>query len=328
LPDDEPVNVVREDPVRKGLLYAGTESAVFVSFDDGDNWQSLRLNMPATSIRDLVVHGDDLVIGTHGRSFWILDDVTVLRQATTNTANEAAVLFQPQTAVRVRWNTNSDTPLPPDEPSGENPPDGAVIDYYLGKSARKVTLELIDQEGRVVRKFASDDKVDAVEEDKVDVPIYWFRLPTRLSCEPGEHRWAWNMRFAPLPGVGRAFTMAAVEHETPTESPGPWAMPGRYTVKLTVDGKSQTQSFALVMDPRVKTSPSDLRRQYDIAVRCYDLCLDLSGKGPAAATLVRQLNGLENLVSEADARPTEEEEASFQELTKKANDLLAKPQGK
>src|SRR5437899_9080045 len=129
IPDDEPVNTVREDPQRKGLLFAGTERTVYVSFDDGDHWQLLRLNLPATSIRDLVVHGDDVVVGTHGRSFWILDDVTPLRQLMPAVAAADVHLFRPQVAYRVRWNVNTDTPLPPEEPAGQNPPDGAVVDY-------------------------------------------------------------------------------------------------------------------------------------------------------------------------------------------------------
>ncbi len=323
LPDEGPVNAVREDPVRKGLLYAATETAVFVSFDDGDHWQSLRQNMPASSIRDLVVHGDDLVIATHGRSFWILDDVSVLRQLKWEPM-KYPMLFKPQTAIRVRWNTNSDTPLPPDEPGGENPPDGAVIDYALYKDAQKVSLEILDSRGRVVQRFASDDKPKPVDEGEVDVPVYWFSPPEHLSTEPGHHRWTWNMRFAPLPGSGRAFTMAAVEGETPTDAPGPWALPGRYIAKLTVDGVTSTQPFEMVMDPRVKATPTDLERQYAIGVGCYDLCLRLPAKDPKAAALVQRLRMLMNLVGEADAAPTAVEEATFADLSKQALALIAK----
>jgi photosystem II stability/assembly factor-like uncharacterized protein len=324
LPDDGPVNVVREDPVRKGLLYAGTEQAVFVSFDDGDNWQPLRLNMPATSIRDLVVHEDDLVIATHGRSFWILDDVTPLRQAFSPTATADSVLFQPQTAVRVRWNTNSDTPLPPDEPAGENPPDEAILDYFLGKPASSVSLEILDSSGRVVNKYSSTDMPKEVEEDQVDVPFYWFKPPTHLSVEPGHHRWMWDIRFAALPGTGRDFTMEAVEHETPTGSPGPWCLPGKYTARLTVDGRVQTKTFTVVMDPRVKTPSAGLQAQYDVAVGCYDLVLKLHGKGAAAEALTGQLEGLEREVSSADAAPTTVQQSAFKDLQRKAQALITK----
>src|SRR6185369_3049432 len=130
-----PVNTVREDPQRRGLLFAGTEVAVFASLDNGDHWQPLRLNMPATSIRDLVVHNDDIVVGTHGRSFWILDDITPLRQLTNQIVTAPSHLFAPQVAYRVKRNVNSDTPLPPEEPVGQNPPDGAIINYYLKENA-------------------------------------------------------------------------------------------------------------------------------------------------------------------------------------------------
>src|SRR5438477_2409912 len=156
LPNNAPVNAVREDPVRKGLLFAGTERAVFVSFDDGDDWQPLRLNMPATSIRDLVIHDDDLVVGTHGRSFWILDNMTPLRQINNELASADAFLFRPQVAYRVRWNLNTDTPLPPEEPAGHNPPDGAIIDYYLRSvTDGPITLEILDSQNKVVRRFTS-----------------------------------------------------------------------------------------------------------------------------------------------------------------------------
>src|SRR2546421_660942 len=145
LPENAPVNTVREDPVRQGLLFPGTERAVFVSFNDGDDWQPLRLNMPATSIRDLVVHGDDVVVGTHGRSFWILDDITPLRQLDAKVAAALAHLFAPQVTYRVKWNLNKDTPLPPEEPGGKNPPDGAIMNYYLSKpAAGPVTLTIRD----------------------------------------------------------------------------------------------------------------------------------------------------------------------------------------
>jgi hypothetical protein len=152
IPDGEPTDVVREDPERKGLLFAGTERAVHVSFDDGEHWQSLRLNMGATSIRDLIIKGDDLAVGTHGRGFWILDNITPLRQLQDSIVKSSAHLFKPQTAYRVRWNTNSDTPLTPDLPAGENPPDGRMIDFYLGSAITGVvTLEIKDAQGHTVR---------------------------------------------------------------------------------------------------------------------------------------------------------------------------------
>ena len=157
-----PVNVVREDPRRAGLLFAGTERAVYFSIDDGANWQSLRMNMPASSIRDLVIHENDLVVGTHGRSIWILDGMTPLREIAAAPSAGTPYLFAPGPATRVRWNMFLDTPLPPEEPAGENPPDGAILDYYLKESASRVTLEVLDGD-EVVRKFSSDDAPERLE---------------------------------------------------------------------------------------------------------------------------------------------------------------------
>jgi photosystem II stability/assembly factor-like uncharacterized protein len=270
LPDNAPVNVVREDPVRKGLLFAGTERAVFVSFNDGDDWQPLRLNMPATSIRDLVIHDDDVVVGTHGRSFWILDNITPLRQLSAKTAEAEAHLFRPQVAYRVRWNTNTDTPLPPDEPAGQNPPDGAMIDYYLKSDAPgAVILEVFDGKGKVVRRFASDDKPIPVDEKELDIPTYWLRQPQTLSAKAGVHRFVWDLHYAP-PDGRRHYPIAAIAHDTPAAPLGPWVQPGDYTVKLTVGGKSVEQPLHVTMDPRVKTRPEELAQQFELSMKCYD----------------------------------------------------------
>ena len=163
IPGGAPVSVIREDPRKKGLLFAGSETQVYVSFDDGDHWQSLRLNMAASSVRDLIIKDDDLVVGTHGRGIWILDDITPLRQIDAKTADADAMLFKPTTALRVRWNTNSDTPWPPDEPALPNPPEGAIINYYLKSAASgPVTLEVLQPDGRVVRRYSSADPVAAI----------------------------------------------------------------------------------------------------------------------------------------------------------------------
>jgi photosystem II stability/assembly factor-like uncharacterized protein len=270
LPDD-PVNAVREDPVRKGLLFAGTERAVFVSFDDGENWQSLRLNMPATSIRDLVVHGDDVVVGTHGRSFWILDDVTPLRQLKLKMASAGVHLFAPQTAYRVRWNVNTDTPLPPEEPAGQNPPDGAILNYYLKSPAPDpVTLEIFDADGNLVRRFASTDQPEAVNPKELAIPTYWIRPSQILSSEAGSHRFVWDLHYPPIEGGRRAYPIAAVYQNTPSSPKGPWVHPGQYTVKLTVAGKSYERPLTVKMDPRVKTPEVGLRQQFTLSMRCYE----------------------------------------------------------
>jgi photosystem II stability/assembly factor-like uncharacterized protein len=262
LPDGAVVNVVREDPVRPGLLYAGTERAAYYSLDDGEHWQPLRLNMPATSVRDLNVHGTDLVAATHGRSFWILDDLTPLRQAEARQAAEGAALLRPADAWRVRWNLNTDTPIPPDEPAGQNPPDGAVIDYWLRGPARgPVALEILDADGRVVRRFASDDSVAPIR-DTGDVPAYWIRPPQVLSTAAGMHRFTWDLHGERPAGVELGFPLAAVLHDTPAEPRGPWALPGGYTVRLTVDGRAFTQPLTVRMDPRVTAPDPALRRQH------------------------------------------------------------------
>ena len=270
LPEDAPVNVVREDPRRKGLLFAGTERAVFVSFDAGDHWQSLRLNMPATSIRDLIVKDDDLVVATHGRGFWILDDISPLRQIDQKALVAPAFLFEPQTAYRVRWNTNTDTPLPADEPRGENPPDGAVINYLLRASpAGPVTLEILDATGKVVRRYSSADPIDPPD-PVLAIPKYWVRPPQALSAAPGLHRFLWDLHYPPAPGSRVTYPIAAVPGETAPAPTSPWVMPGRYTVRLTADGVSQTRPLSVKMDPRVTTPLPGLTRQFSLSKQMYD----------------------------------------------------------
>ena len=265
LPDD-PINVVREDPVRKGLLFAGSETAVYVSFDDGEHWQSLRLNMPATSIRDLIIKDDDLVIGTHGRSFWILDDMTSLRQLTNQLINLSTILYKPANAYRVRWNMWTDTPLPQEEPAGENPPDGAIIDYYLNGNAKNVSLEIQDAKGNTIRKYSNTDTMYKIPD--VNIPLYWIRPQQILSSEKGSHRFLWDMRYTPL-NVPPSYPISAVYKNTAPSKTSPWVMPGTYIAKLTAEGKAYTQSFTVKMDPRVKTSVKDLQQQHDISLIVY-----------------------------------------------------------
>lgn len=268
LPANEPINVVREDPNRKGLLFAGSENAVYVSFDDGENWQSLKLNMPPTSIRDLVIKDDDLVIGTHGRSFWILDDITPLRQMSASIAAEKAILFKPQTAMRVRWNSNTDTPMPQEEPGGQNPPDGAIFNYYLSeKSASEVVLEIFDAAGKTVRKYSSNDKPYEIPD--VNIPLYWIRPQTILSAEAGAHRFIWDLHYPEL-NEPASYPMTAIYKNTPPVSTSPWVVPGNYTVKLTAGGKTISQSFTIKLDPRVKTSIADLQKQFALSMTCYE----------------------------------------------------------
>jgi photosystem II stability/assembly factor-like uncharacterized protein len=265
IPDAGIVNVVREDPKRRGLLYAGSQREVYVSFDDGEHWQSLRLNMPATSIRDLVVHEDDLVVATHGRSFWILDDVTPLREVDATVAALDVHLFAPQTAWRVRWNLNTDTPLPQEEPAGQNPPDGAILDYRLAKdAAAPVVLEILDAAGKLVRRFSSEDVPEPPVEGR-NIPDYWIRSPERLSAKAGSHRFVWDLH-GPPPAASRfEYPIAAIFGETPRTPEGPWAVPGTYTARLSANGKTVEQKLVVKMDPRVPATPQALADQLELS---------------------------------------------------------------
>ena len=265
-----PVNTVKEDPFRKGLLFAGTERGVFVSFDDGDHWQTLQTNLPPTSVRDLVIHDDDLVVGTHGRSFWILDDITSLRQMNPSALTSNAFLFKPQTAYRVRRSNNPDTPLPPEEPAGQNPPDGAVIDYLL-KSDGAVTLEILDSSGKLIRKYSSTGQPEPVNAKELNVPTYWVRMPKVLPATAGLHRWVWDLRFPPPPTTQREYPISAIYHDTPEYPLGASVLPGIYTVKLTASGKTVTQPLLVKMDPRVKTPPAALARQFELSRQVCEL---------------------------------------------------------
>ncbi|HEV2488838.1 MAG TPA: hypothetical protein VGT03_03445 [Candidatus Acidoferrales bacterium] len=293
IPDGAAVNVVREDPKRKGLLFAGTEREIYVSFDDGNHWQSLRLNMPATSIRDLQIKGDDLIAGTHGRGFWILDDITPLRQLDSSIANASAYLFRPQVATRVRWDVNTDTPLPPDEPSAQNPPEGAIIDYYLGAQASgAVTLDILDASNKLVRRYSSADKPDVNLENlgqTLAVPIYWKRPPQVLSGEAGMHRFLWDMHYPHSVAPGNDLPMQAVPHDTPFAPSSPWVLPGRYTIKLTVDGKTYVQPLAVRMDRRVKTSLAGLEQQFALSKQLYDGASEVSKASEQLSRVREQL---------------------------------------
>ena len=270
IPENEVVNVVREDPVRRGLLFAGTERSVYVSFDDGDQWQALRLNLPASSMRDLWIHEADLVVGTHGRSAWILDDISPLRQMAEVAAAAEPFLVRPARATRVRWNMNTDTPLPIDEPAGQNPPDGAILDYVLPASASgPVVLEVLDAAGRLMRRVASDDPVEPVDSG-ANIPLWWVRPGQRLGAEPGAHRYVWDLRTTPPAALSHNYPMTAVYRNTPREPRGPFVMPGTFAVRLTAGGRSVTQPLVVRMDPRVTTPVAVLAQQFALATRLTD----------------------------------------------------------
>ena len=257
IPDGSFLNCVREDAKVAGLLYACTEKGVYISYDDGESWASLQLNMPTVSVRDLVVHGDDLVIATFGRAFWVLDDISALRQWGEKAASAEAWLFDPATAYRMRPGSDEGTPVPFDEPQADNPPTGAVLDYYLKENQPEpVKLEIFDAAGKLVRSYASTDKIQQINPDQIDIPMYWFPAEKRLSAEAGMHRYVWDVRYAFADGGGRRFRRGGG---------GPLAVPGHYTVKLTAAGKTMSAPLVLKMDPRVKTTAAELQRQFELA---------------------------------------------------------------
>ena len=361
IPVDENVNVVREDPKEKGLLFAGTERGTYASFDNGDHWESLRQNMPATSVRDLLVKDGDLVSATHGRGFWILDDITPLRQLQMASKKQEAVLFAPETAMRVRWDTNTDTPIPPDEPAGQNPPDGAVLDYLLPASMPgSIMLEIRDQKGSLVRRYRSNDasaekSVERVGDTQfLDIPAYWVRPKQELSAAPGMHRFLWDMHYTPLQDLVPEYPIAAVPHDTAPMPTSPWAMPGTYTVALIADGKTYTQPLTLKMDPRVTTSQAGLAQQFTLSKLLYDDLeqllpavhqgMQMLAQHPASGLLQALVGGarrrgaglqldtligvqsaamqMMNILQGADATPTAQAVAATQQVHQAAHSVL------
>ncbi|MGH9482727.1 MAG: VPS10 domain-containing protein, partial [Terriglobales bacterium] len=309
-------NSIREDPRQKGLLYAATDTQVWVSFDDGDQWHSLRQNMPAVSVRDLAVKDDagcmcaDLLAGTHGRGFWILDDVTPLRQHAAAMAAASAYLFKPETGIRIRFATNDPTPWPPELPAGQNPPPGAILDYYLARPASGPVQVQILHGDKVIRSYSSADNPagpapaeDAAAYNKLcqqtpaladcGLPLYWPAPPMRIGAEAGMHRIWWDLRFDPLPGGGGGRgggggATGAVPHRTYPGVDAPWAPPGDYTVRLVVDGQTYTQPLALKMDPRVTTPAADLDQLYSLTREMYDTAVSAhAAYAQARAALAR-----------------------------------------
>jgi photosystem II stability/assembly factor-like uncharacterized protein len=349
----EPINVVREDPVQKGLLFAGSETAVYVSFNDGEQWQPLRMNMPATSIRDLIIKDDDIIVATHGRSFWILDNINTLRDLTSKKSG-ASVLFKPSPTYRVRWNMNTDTPLPPEEPAGQNPPDGAAIDYYLDNDKTEVALEITDKKGRLIRKFSSRDTLYRVPE--VDIPLYWIRPQEILSAKKGAHRFVWDLHYQPL-NVPPSYPISATYENTAPQPTSPWVLPGIYVVKLSFDSRTHTQPLTVKMDPRVKTGITTLEQQLNLSLVCYEgrkKCMNALeeirkqkiASAPQDSAKIRQLNELENtpqgsqapsfgrlndnfvtlqnILQESEMPPTWQTVHAVAETQKQFNDILRK----
>src|SRR2546425_971360 len=272
LPSDQPsgsfARVIRGDPKRAGLLFAGTESGMYVSFDDGDHWQSLQLNLPNTSVRDIAIHGNDLVVGTYGRGIWVLDDYSPLRQITAATANEPVHLFAPGDAIRVRRNVGVDTPFPPEVPHALNPPDGAMIYYYLAsKPAGEISLDVLD-EGRTVLRHLSSAAVEPVKEAaQPPEPNFWIATPQPLPTDVGTNRVNWDLRAEAPPALTHTFEINANPGETPPSPLGPLVPPGVYTLKLTIDGKAYTERLTVQNDPRSPAGTGDVRAQYALQMK-------------------------------------------------------------
>lgn len=271
IPSGSFVNVVREDPVRRGLLYAGTERGAYVSFDDGASWQPLQLNLPVTSIRDIAVHGNDMVIATHGRSFWVMDDVSPLRQMA-EALNRGVYLFVPSTAYRLRPTNQEGTPLPVEEPQVDNAPVGLYIDYYLaGAPHTPVVLDIVSHNGTVVRSWSSAHPPKPVNPKSITYLPRWLPSHPVPVAESGAHRFVWDF------------------HED--SSDGPLAPPGAYTVRLRVNGQTYAQAARVVRDPRISATDRDLIAQHDLAKQILALRADVSESRAKAETHLKELTG-------------------------------------
>jgi len=286
------LRAIREDPKRKGLLFAGTELGVYVSFDDGDHWQSLQLNLPVSSVRDLTIHGDDLVIATHGRSFWILDNITPLRQTSEARKANVAWLYHPSAAIRVDNDDFVGTPLPPEEPTAENPPNGAMIDYFLKSPVSKVMLEVFDPQHKLARKFSSEDQ-SATKHAALPLAERWLPKPEVLAKSPGMHRFVWNLTW------GSSGAPAADEEAESRNPPGPKSIPGIYEIRLTVDGQVHTQPLEITMDPRSAATPEILRQQFQLANQIFAETME-------ARRVLAQINSVQKQIGAAQRKLAEQ----------------------
>ena len=301
------LRAVREDPQTKVLLFAETELGIYVSFDDGDHWRSLQSNLPVTSIRDLMIHGEDLVVATFGRSFWILDNITPLRQANDARKADPAWLYRPATAVRVDNDLFTGTPLPPEEPTATNPPDGAVIDYFLKSPAKSITLEFLDGD-RLIRRFTSEKKGEA-KRAPLPVADRWFPKPEGLDTTPGLHRFVWNMKWASSGGP-------SADEDADFRNPsGPKVIPGTYQVRLTVDGKVQNQPLRVIMDPRSPATPPILKQQ-------LQTCQKIFAESAQARRALVEMTSLQKKL--ADAEDKAGQNTSLKDALTAAQDEIGK----
>jgi len=261
-------HLIREDTKKAGLLFAGTESGMYVSFDDGDRWQSLQLNLPTTSFRDGFIKGNDLVVGTYGRGIWILDDISPLRQMTGTAPAEAVKLFKPGDAVRIRRNVNQDTPFPPEVPHSDNAPDGVIIYYYLASQPSGIiTLDVLDSTGAVVRHMSSAPIPPLADAATPPNPSFWLATPQPLPTAPGTNRVNWDVRYDDPPAFSHSWEINANPGKTPASPEGPLALPGVYTIKLTVDGKSYSQTVTVRDDPRSPATAGALRAEHALQMK-------------------------------------------------------------
>jgi len=330
LPETAYVHAVREDTVRKGMLFAGTELGVFVSFDDGANWRPLQNNLPVSSIRDLAIHGDDLIVATHGRAFWILDDIAPLRAWNEDAMRQNAHLFPPAHAIRIRRSENQDTPLAPETPVGENPPAGAIFDYSLKSPARgtdvaEVTLEIRDQQGNVVRRFSSSDKEPPRAAEPPEFPKFWLPKFQPLSNAAGAHRFVWDLRYAPPAALHNEYSMTAmIGTGTVTEPQGPLALPGEYEVWLTSRGETYKSTLTIEMDPRVKIPRDELVSQLELEQKIDIGLTKATDTAKSVAALRDQLKALHtSLTEKPDAKPNLDEADA---LDKRAQSIQGNPE--
>jgi photosystem II stability/assembly factor-like uncharacterized protein len=271
LPSDEYTTVVRADTKQHGLLFAGTNRSIYVSFDDGKNWQSLSLNFPTALISDLLVHQNDLIACTQGRAIWVLDDLSPLQQLSKEVTNKDVYLFKPADAYRLRFSESHDTPLPPSTPLGQNPPTGAIIDYWLKKDVDSVKLSIYDSSENLIRTFSSTEQPESL-------PAYryfdkrWLTPPMKLSTEKGMHRFVWDLRFPRPKALHYGYSIAAVwKEETPVHPEGLLIMPGKYKAVLKVMGKECSQEFTVKIDPRINATMKDLKAQLELGMRIDSL---------------------------------------------------------
>jgi hypothetical protein len=266
-----------------------------MSADDGDHWASLQINLPRTSMRDLWIHDNDLIVGTHGRSIWILDDISILRQLGCCQAPREVALLQPAAAYRVEQSTWTDTPIPPDEPLGHNPPAGAIIDYVLPANIKgPVELEILDSRKQRVNRFTSNDPLNPTAEELARelIPAYWIAQPSSLPGTPGAHRWTWNLHYPAPATTTRGYPISAVPHATTREPSGPLALPGEYVVRLTAAGRTVEKPLVIKQDPRVKVPASALAEQFQLASRLSAVLSESSRTVLTAQSERAQLEGL------------------------------------